>query len=118
MTGDELAALLAAGPVQLLDVRSSEEYDGSSGYGCDPVQGHIPGAVNIDLADLMHAGSEVRSLLTERGFDTNDRIVCYCHSGGRSAHASALLTAMGMRSVNYEGSWHEWSRRGATPDPS
>ena len=57
MTGDELAALLADGDLQLLDVRSAGEYDGSSGYPCDPVQGHIPGAVNIDVEELAGAGA-------------------------------------------------------------
>ena len=66
MTGDELAELLAAGEVQLLDVRSAEEYDGIGGYGCDPRQGHIPGAVNIDVSELAAAGADVRALLAEQ----------------------------------------------------
>jgi thiosulfate/3-mercaptopyruvate sulfurtransferase len=110
VTGDELAALLAAGAVQVLDVRSPEEYDGSSGYGCDPRQGHIPGAVNIDVAELMAAG-DVRALLAEQGLDSAGRIVCYCHSGSRSAYAVAALAAAGVAAENYEGSWHEWSQR-------
>jgi thiosulfate/3-mercaptopyruvate sulfurtransferase len=113
VTGDELAVLLAAGEVQVLDVRSAEEYDGSSGYGCDPRQGHIPGAVNIDVSELMAAG-DVRALLAERGLDSAGRIVCYCHSGSRSAHAVAALAAAGVAAENYEGSWHEWSQRSAS----
>ncbi len=112
MTGDELAARLASGDLQVLDVRSPAEYDGSAGYPCDPVQGHIPGAVNVDVEELAGAGGGgVRALLEERGLDPDAGIVCYCHSGGRSAFAASLLAAAGIAAENYEGSWHEWSRR-------
>jgi len=116
VTGDELAALLAAGGVQLLDVRSAEEYDGSSGYGCDPRQGHLPGAVNIDVEEIAQAGAGLYALLSERGIDVDSgaRIVCYCHSGARSAFATRLHTSAGLAAENYEGSWHEWSRRGSS----
>jgi thiosulfate/3-mercaptopyruvate sulfurtransferase len=111
VTGDELALLLAAGEVQVLDVRSPEEYDGTGGYGCDPRQGHIPGAVNIDVSELVVPGADVRGLLAQQGLDSARRIVCYCHSGARSAHAVAALAAAGVAAENYEGSWHEWSQR-------
>jgi thiosulfate/3-mercaptopyruvate sulfurtransferase len=111
VTGDELEALLASGAVQLLDVRSPEEYQGIGGYPCDPAQGHIPGAVNVDWTELLAAGAGVRALLAEHGVDSEARIVCYCHSGGRSAHAAEALVAAGLTAENYEGSWHEWSRR-------
>jgi thiosulfate/3-mercaptopyruvate sulfurtransferase len=114
VTGDELALLLAAGEVQVLDVRSPEEYSGISGYGCDPRQGHIPGAVNIDVSELAAPGADVRGLLAQHGLDGAQRIVCYCHSGGRSAHAVAALAAAGVPAENYEGSWHEWSQRPET----
>ena len=115
MTADELAELLAGDTVQLVDVRSAEEYDGTAGYGCDPVQGHIPGAVNIEWSDLIAAGAGIPALLAERGVETGARFVCYCHSGSRSARAVQALAAAGVAAENYEGSWHEWSRRG-TPD--
>ena len=115
MTGDELAAHIASGgAVQILDVRAPAEYDGSAGYPCDPRQGHIPGAVNVDVSELADAGPGLRALLTERGLDPGAHIVCYCHSGGRSAYATALLVAAGIAAENYEGSWHEWSRRGSS----
>jgi thiosulfate/3-mercaptopyruvate sulfurtransferase len=111
VTGDELAALLRDGPLQLLDVRSAEEYTGTAGYGCDPRQGHIPGAVNIDVSELAAPGADVRDLLTAHGLDADRPVVCYCHSGSRSAYAVAALAAAGVPAENYEGSWHEWSHR-------
>lgn len=114
MTGDELARSLEDGTVTLLDVRSPQEFAGEAGYPCDPVQGHIPGAVNLDVEELAHAqGQEaVGELLRGRGVDPAGEIVVYCHSGSRSAIAAAILSAAGVERVeNYEGSWHEWSRR-------
>jgi 3-mercaptopyruvate sulfurtransferase SseA len=47
--------------VAVLDVRSPGEYDGSRGHACDPRQGHIPGARNLDVARLMEmAPDEVK----------------------------------------------------------
>jgi thiosulfate/3-mercaptopyruvate sulfurtransferase len=111
VTGDELAGLLERGEIALLDVRTRAEYEGETGYPCDPRQGHIPGAAHVELDELYAAGSDVRGLLERRGVESGARIVAYCHSGSRSELAAALLRAAGLDATNYEGSWHEWSRR-------
>jgi len=114
LRGDELAGLMVTGEVALLDVRSAEEYQGLSGYPCDPHQGHIPGAAHLDLNELYAAGGDhaaVRRFLAERGVPEGRRVVTYCHSGQRSELAAALLRSAGVDAVNYAGSWHEWSRR-------
>jgi thiosulfate/3-mercaptopyruvate sulfurtransferase len=112
VTGDELERALADASVTLLDVRSRAEYDGDAGYGCDPRQGHIDGAVHVDVSELLDADpAAVPALLAERGADASRPIVAYCHSGQRSAYAAAALRAAGLSADNYEGSWHEWSRR-------
>ena len=51
--------------------------------------------------------------VAERGIPAGRRVVAYCHSGQRSELAAALLREAGVDAVNYEGSWHEWSRREA-----
>jgi thiosulfate/3-mercaptopyruvate sulfurtransferase len=114
MTGDELAGLLERGEVALLDVRTRAEYEGESGYPCDPRQGHIPGALHLNVDELHAAAGDaaaLRGLVSERGVDPGVRVVAYCHSGQRSEIAAALLRAAGVDAVNYSGSWHEWSRR-------
>ena len=111
MTGDELAGLLERGEIALLDVRTRAEYNGETGYPCDPRQGHIPEAAHVELDELYAAGPDVRGLLEERGVESAAPIVAYCHSGSRSELAAALLRAAGLDATNYEGSWHEWSRR-------
>jgi len=103
---DELSSRL--GEVRVIDVRRPEEYDGSFGSVCDPRQGHIPGAVNIDVQELMALTEEE---LRERiDVDPGGEVVCYCHGGSRSAFAVQVLSRFGYDARNYPGSWHEWSR--------
>jgi thiosulfate/3-mercaptopyruvate sulfurtransferase len=103
---DELAARL--GEVPILDVRGAGEYDGTFGKPCDPRQGHLPGAVHLDLYRMMElAPADVGAAL---GLEPGAEIVAYCHSGSRSAVAVQVLRALGYDARNYVGSWHEWSR--------
>ena len=108
---DELADRL--GEVPLLDVRSAQEYDGSGGSACDPRQGHIPGARNIDVYRLMELTPD--EIHAELGLEPGAEIVAYCHVGSRSAMAVQILRALGYEARNYLGSWHEWSRHDDLP---
>ena len=65
MTDIELEELVERlGEVTVVDVRRLEEYDGTFGSACDPRQGHIPGAVNIRVEELMLcSGDELRDRL-------------------------------------------------------
>ena len=118
MTGDELARLLDEGSVTLLDVRTPEEFSGEAGYPCDPRQGHIPGARNLDVGHLFEGpgrpapAERIRELV---GLPEGTEIVAYCHSGSRSALATLALRAAGYDARNYAGSWHEWSRHDELP---
>ena len=96
----------------LLDVRTAAEYTGEAGYPCDPRQGHIPGARNVELSELLERTPEqIRELV---GLPEGAEVVAYCHSGSRSALAAHALRAAGYEARNYPGSWHEWSRHGDT----
>ena len=108
---DELATRLA--DVVVVDVRTPPEYDGTGGKPCDPRQGHIPGARNLDVYRLMEMPPE--AVRAELGVEPGTEIVAYCHSGSRSAIATQLLRSLGYDARNYVGSWHEWSRHDDLP---
>jgi thiosulfate/3-mercaptopyruvate sulfurtransferase len=103
---EELSSRL--GSVRVVDVRSTEEYNGTFGSACDPRQGHIPGAVNVDVQEL--TGLTEEELRERVGVEPGGELVCYCHSGSRSAFAVQVLVRYGYDARNYPGSWHEWSR--------
>jgi len=106
VTVDELARLINEDAITLLDVRSPVEFAGEAGYPCDPRQGHIDGALNFPLDELQFDVPAVVARL-----DASKPVIAYCHSGQRSEIAAALLRSAGLDATNYEGSWHEWSRR-------
>ena len=108
---EELASRL--GSVAVVDVRTPAEFDGSVGSPCDPRQGHIPGARNLDVYRLMEL--DAGDVGAELGLDPGVEVVAYCHSGARSAIAAQILRALGYDARNYVGSWHEWSRHDDLP---
>ena len=65
----------------LLDVRTPQEY----------AQGHLPGSRNIPLDEIGQAAEAVPDLFI------------YCHSGARSAQATAALRRMGFQHVTNIG---------------
>jgi thiosulfate/3-mercaptopyruvate sulfurtransferase len=117
-TRQELLARLGDDSLTLLDVRTPEEFTGRRGNQCDPRQGHIPGARNLEVGELFEgpgrpaSPERVRELL---GLPEGAEIVAYCHSGSRSALATLALRAAGYDARNYAGSWHEWSRHDELP---
>jgi thiosulfate/3-mercaptopyruvate sulfurtransferase len=117
-TRQELAGRLGDSTLNLLDVRTPDEYSGRRGSQCDPRQGHIPGARNLDVGELFAGPGQpapperVRELV---GLPEGTEIVAYCHSGSRSALATLALRAAGYDARNYAGSWHEWSRHDELP---
>jgi thiosulfate/3-mercaptopyruvate sulfurtransferase len=117
-TRQELVGRLGDESLALLDVRTPEEYSGRRGNQCDPRQGHIPGARNVEVTELFDgpgrpvAPERVRELV---GLPEGAEVVAYCHSGSRSALATLALRAAGYDARNYAGSWHEWSRHDELP---
>lgn len=104
---DELQARLD--DLTVIDVRTAGEYSGEAGYPCDARWGHIPGARNTEVSELLgRSPEEIRAVI---GLPEGAEIVCYCHSGGRSELAAEALRAAGYEARNYAGSWHEWCHR-------
>jgi thiosulfate/3-mercaptopyruvate sulfurtransferase len=117
-TRQELASRLDDAALTIVDVRTPEEYTGKKGNHCDPRQGHIPGAKNVDVSDLFAGPGEPESAERIRelvGLPEGAEVVAYCHSGSRSAIATLALRSAGYAARNYAGSWHEWSRHDDLP---
>ena len=113
MTRDELASRLDDASLTILDVRTEEEFVGELTAPCDARPGHVPGARNLSVAELMDMSpDEIRERV---GVPVGSEVVAYCHSGGRSAIACSLLRAAGYNARNYQGSWHEWSQDDSLP---
>ena len=108
---EELAGRMGELPV--VDVRTPREYDGSAGKPCDPRQGHIPGARNLDVYRLMEMTPD--EVHAELGLEEGAEVVASCHGGSRSAIAVQVLRSLGYDARNYVGSWHEWSRHDDPP---
>ncbi len=88
----------------IIDVREPEEY----------AAGHIEGALNIPLRELLHHMSELPESKTTP-------ILVYCHSQKRATHALVILRELGYTNVwNLEGGWaafEEWVQNHPTPTP-
>jgi rhodanese-related sulfurtransferase len=77
----------------LLDVREQDEWDA----------GHAPDAVHIPLGDLPERVGEL---------DPDARVLVVCHSGARSARATAWLNQGGYDAANLDGGMVDWARAG------
>lgn len=103
VTPDEALAMSGSGEWLVLDVREPYEYE----------EGHLPGAINIPRgflevrADLEHYKKD------ERLQSRDQRILCYCGGGHRSALAARVLQEMGFQeAVSMHGGWTAWTELG------
>ena len=77
----------------ILDVRTQEEME----------EGHIPGAINIDIYKGQEFLDEVKKL------DKSKSYYVYCRSGSRSAQACALMEQLEFdKAFNLVGGFIEW----------
>jgi thiosulfate/3-mercaptopyruvate sulfurtransferase len=105
------AAHLAATGV-LLDARAPARYQGLE-EPVDPVAGHIPGARNVPMAELLGdhglAPPELlRRLLERHGAVAGAPVGAYCGSGVVAAHLVLALEVAGIPAALYAGSWSDW----------
>lgn len=97
----------------LVDARTSERFRGEV-EPIDPVAGHIPGAVNVPMRDLVQSDGRLRPArdLRERfaaeDIDEVTVVGTYCGSGITAAHTALALHEVGVEAAVYVGSWSEW----------
>ena len=88
---DEAKEMIDNGEVEVIDVRTPEEF----------AAGHIPGAKLVPLQVL-------ESMLSELNKDA--KYVVICRSGNRSTEASGILAENGFKNIyNMTGGMNEWT---------
>ncbi|MBR5725298.1 MAG: rhodanese-like domain-containing protein [Muribaculaceae bacterium] len=95
---DEFQTLIADPRVQLLDVRSQEEFD----------EGHIASATLVDVNDSTFIDKAMAVL------DPQREVAVYCRSGRRSARAASQLASKGLKVTNLAGGVIAWQDAGKT----
>lgn len=90
---EELAALRAAGPVPLLDVRQPDEYEAV----------HVPGAKLIPLSDVVARIGEIPD---------DGPVYVICQTGVRSQRAVDYFRGLGHDARNVAGGTKAWVEAG------
>lgn len=124
---DVLAAAEKRSDVQLVDIRSADEYNGKV-FAPQGVQelavraGHVPGAVNVPWGQAVAAdgtfksAEELKKVYGAVGIDGSKPIITYCRIGERSSHTwFALKKILGYDVRNYDGSWTEYGNAVGVP---
>jgi thiosulfate/3-mercaptopyruvate sulfurtransferase len=121
ITIDEVAAAVAKGEVQVVDVRPTAAFTGEVSTEARP--GHVPGAIHRPTAteyDAFGRWRELDRIVAEHrklGIDPDRPIVVMCRTG-HTATATAYLMQhlLGYRNVRwFNGSWTEWAERRDLP---
>lgn len=94
---DRFATAHGAGAV-VVDVREPHEYEA----------GHVPGAVNIPLAQLPVRAQELGG---------HEHVYTVCGSGGRSFRGAEMLARAGVTAVNVAGGTKAWQAAGRPTTP-
>ena len=81
----------------LIDVRSLMEYN----------QGHIDGAINIDVQDILNMSDNL--VYNNANISKDKKIIVYCRSGSRSSSAASKLIELGYKNVYDLGSIDNWN---------
>lgn len=92
LSPEAFADFIVGDGVQLIDVRTPEEFS----------EGHISGATNVNY------NSPNFTNIVINDFDTSRPVAVYCRSGARSHHAAALFTEKGFKVYELDGGIKAW----------
>ena len=96
VTTDEMQTILELDDVQLIDVRTPEEYN----------EGYIENAQNIDYYSPTF-DEDIQKL------DKSKPVILYCKSGNRSGKCAEILKEAGFEKIyDLEGGITEWKYKG------
>ncbi len=124
----DVAAVLGNPAVTLLDVRTRAEFDGCLLLPGIKRGGHIPGARNLPVEELLTPQTSDPRLsfldsppalfaaVTRFGLQSADRIIVYCQDGAKSSLAATALIDAGFTDVSlYYLSYLNWQDDPADP---
>ena len=105
----------------IIDTRSEQEFLGNDKRARRG--GAIPSAKHRDWEDLfdhvsgcMKSADELQDLFESLDVDPQKKVIVYCNTGYRSAHAYLALRLLNYSIIrNYVGSWQEWGNRETLP---
>ena len=96
ISSNDAALELGCGAATLIDVRSDEDWKAE----------HARGAKHLNRGEI-----EVE--IEEQVLDLDQRLICYCGGGSRSALVAESLQKMGYRNVrSMTGGFREWKAAG------
>ena len=96
LTCAQFAELINNPEVQLVDVRTMDEY----------TEGHIAGSLLIDVKDENFAS------LVDEQLAKNKKVAVYCRSGRRSRTAADILVKKGFKVYNLDKGILNWMEEG------
>lgn len=95
---EEFEAAISDTTVQVLDVRTAEEY----------MEGHIARSINIDVkTDTFEVGANTR-------LDKSHTVALYCRSGRRSKKAAEILSNNGFKVIELNEGITSWTNNNKT----
>lgn len=123
-SGDDVISTDAAGAWPdkgvLLDARAAERYRGET-EPIDPIAGHIPGARNLPIGELLtddghfREASDIAAAFDELGATSSTAIATYCGSGVTAAQLALAAAIADRKARVYVGSWSAWSNTPGLP---
>ena len=125
---EDVFAVLGDPAVTLIDVRTVGEFDGCVLLPGVTRGGHIPGARNLPIEQLLVPQTDapdfsfldsppvLLAIFRNFGLHTHDRIIVYCHDGAKSSLAAVSLVDAGYDNVSlYYLSYLDWQKDPSDP---
>jgi len=124
----DVFAALGDPDVMLVDVRTVGEFDGCVKLAGITRPGHIPGARNLPIENLLSPQTsdpdfsfldsppDLRAIFRTFGLHIHDQVIVYCHDGAKSSLAAVSLIDAGYDNVSlYYLSYLDWQANPSNP---
>jgi len=116
-TKSDVLAALAAGDACVVDALTRESFAGTGKVAYGPRKGHITGAVNLPMSELVDRDTGVfadraamRQRFDDAGIMAKPRVIAYCGGAIAATVDAFALTLLGHPDVAvYDGSLFEWA---------